>query len=59
MGKKTNEPEISEKYFSATLLSIESIESIKGTLSQIVIDKKKICPILPNIKIDIQQDILF
>ena len=59
MGKTTNEPEISEKYFfPATLPSTEAIESIKVTLSQIVIDKKKICPILPNIKIAVQKYIL-
>lgn len=59
MGKTTNKPEISEKYFfPATLPSAEAIESIKVTLSQIVIDKKKICPILPNIKIAVQKYIL-
>ena len=59
MVKTTNEPEISDKYFFlATLPSTEAIESIKATLSQIVINKKKICPILPNIKIDVQKYIL-
>ena len=59
MGKTTNGPEISEKcFFPATLPSTEAFESIKVTLSQIVIDKKKICPILPNIKIDVQKYIL-